>query len=142
MGAYKTPCYFDQTYILLSKRRKTCALRARKVKNENVIMVVEKVCEDWRKGDRAARRVGKDLSLEGIVLPFANIYPVSCIHSDEYASPAFKKLTVKLERQLCTPMLTNVGRIGKWTSEEKEKNLFSLETLISERNAASNASGN
>lgn len=93
-------------------------------------MVMEKVCEDWRKGDRAARRVGKGPSLEGIILPFTNIYPVSSIHSEEYASPVFKKLTAKLERQLCISVLINKDRMGKWTPEEKEKNIFSFETLI------------
>ena len=43
-----------------------------------MVMAMEKVCEDWGKGDRASgRKVGKGLSLEGIILPFANIYPVS-----------------------------------------------------------------
>lgn len=87
-----------------------------------MIMVVKEVCEDWRKGDTAARRVEKGLSLEGITLPFSNIYPGSCIHSEEYASPLFRKLTVKLERQLYTLMLIIIARMGKETPEEKEKN--------------------
>ena len=45
-----------------------------------------------------ARQLG-----EGIILPFANIYSVSCTHSEEYASPALEKLTVQF-RTICEIM--------------------------------------
>lgn len=73
-----------------------------------VLMVME---------NHEARQLG-----EGIILPFANIYSVSCIHSKEYASPALEKLTVKLERQHCVPVLVNIRqKEKKRTPEEKEK---------------------
>lgn len=98
---------------MLSRKRKTCALGARKTKNENVIKVMGKICKDWGQEDRTTgRRVGKGLSLEGIILPFANIYPVSCIHCEEYASPAFKKLVFKLGRQLWTSRRVNLRQNG------------------------------
>lgn len=102
-----------------------------------MIMVMGKICEEWGKEDsKAGRRVGKGLSLERIILLFANIYPVSCIHCGKYASPAFKKLTFKLGRQLCaTKACQYEAEWDKWTHEEKEKKIFSLEMFISEKNA-------
>ena len=85
-----------------------------------------------------ARQLG-----EGIILPFANIYSESCIHSEEYASPALEKLTVKLERQHCVLVLVNIRQKEKKDSrrERKRKTLF-LEMFISERDARNNARQN
>lgn len=55
-----------------------------------------------------ARQLG-----EGIILPFANIYSVSCTHSEEYASPALEKLTAKLERQHCILVRANIRQKEK-----------------------------
>lgn len=96
-----------------SRGRERCALGAKKTKNENVNTVMGKYCEDWGKEERkAGRRLGKHLSLEGIILPFANVCPVSCIHYEEYANLAFKKFTFKLGRQLCAPRAVNMRQNG------------------------------
>lgn len=71
--------------------------------NPQLTMYVLMVMENHK-----ARQLG-----EGIILPFANIYSVSCIHSKEYASPALEKLTVKLERQHCVLVLVNIRQKEK-----------------------------
>lgn len=56
--------------------------------------------EEWEKAS-----LQKELS-------FANIYLISCIHYEEYASPAFKKLTFKLGRQLYIPKPVDIRQNG------------------------------
>lgn len=75
---------------------------------------------------KAGRRLGKRLSLEGIILPFANLCPVSCIHYEEYANRAFKKFTFKLGRELCAPMPVNMRQNGTNGCLKRKKTDFLL----------------
>lgn len=80
---------------------------------------------------------------EGVILPFANVYPVYSIHCEEYASPASEKLTVKLGRQSFTLMPVNIRQNGtNGLLKRKKKIILSLEILISERDAGNNAREN
>ena len=128
-SAYKAPCHFDYAHDLLSRRRDKWEWEsARKTPADYVLMVME---------NHEARQLG-----EGIILPFANIYSVSCTHSEEYASPALEKLTVKLERQHCILVRANIRQKEKKGLLKRKKNTLFLEMLISERDARNNARQN